>query len=68
MPQEVRDSYYDMSHPAIQKILKMDLPLYEEILDYLGIGGKNFLKTLGHGHKMVGIQDEPGIWRRKNKK
>ena len=67
LPTEVRDSFYDTSHGAHDAIRRMDLPLLAEICDWLGIGGKRFVRALGFGHRLVGIQDEPGIWKRRNK-
>jgi len=38
LSQKERDAYYDMGHPAIDMVRQLDLPLYEAILDALGIG------------------------------
>lgn len=48
-------------------IKQIDLPLFKEWLDHLGIGGARWLKRMGYGHTILGLCDEPGIWKRTNK-
>jgi hypothetical protein len=38
LSKQQRDAYYDLDHPAIEQVRKLDLPLYEAILNALGIG------------------------------
>ena len=67
LPKAERDKYYCDLHPRQDFLRRVDLPILFEMCKWLGIGGEELVKELGHGFPLIGIVDNVGTWKRKNK-
>ena len=59
------EAMVDKSHPAFEIAKRQNPAVLQEIFDHLNVGGRGFVKRMAVGHPLVGIFDEPGVYKRK---